>query len=383
MEIEKKEILERLYHDPSSPAGFSGVQRLYTEAKKLFKKITKKDVKDFLEGDRTYTLHRPRRLRFTRSKTIASGYFTDVQMDLAQMDKFASKNNGFKYILVAIDVLSKTVFAEPIKSKKYDDVVKAMDDIINKMPMIPSRIFTDNGKEFFLNKKIKVNGQLKTENYFKNRGIEKLWASTKTIKAALAERCIRTIKSRLYKYFSEKHTLKWINVLPKIIEAINNSPSRVTGMKPVDINFDNAQQVWLKLYTSPSRDETRRQRRRYSNVYRNAKYLKFKKGDTVRMANYAEVFDKGYLPNWSDEILNIDSVKKGDPETYKVKDDEGEIFKGNYYKYDLGRVRKDKETSYRVEKVLGKRTKDGIKEIRVKFIGYPRIYWIKEKDIVN
>lgn len=368
MEVEKKELLEKLYHDPSSPAGFSGVQRLYTEAKKQLKNITKKDVKDFLEGDRTYTLHRPRRLRFSRSKTIASGYFTDVQMDLAQMDKFASKNNGFKYILVAIDVLSKTVFAEPIKSKKYEDVLKAMDDIINKMPMIPARIFTDNGKEFFLNKKVKVNGQLKTENYFKNKGIEKQWASTKTIKAALAERCIRTIKSRLYKYFSEKHTLKWINVLPQIIEAINNSPSRVTDMKPVDINFDNAQQVWLKLY---------------SNTFRKSKNLKFKKGDNVRMANYAEVFDKGYLPNWSDEILSIDSVKKGDPETYKVKDDEGELFKGNYYKYDLGRVRKDKETSYRVEKVLGKRTKDGIKEIRVKFIGYPRIYWIKEKDIVN
>jgi hypothetical protein len=369
MDVKKKELLAKLYHDPSSPAGFSGITNLYKEARKHDNKICKNDVIYFLEGERTYTLHRPRRIRFPRSKTVPAGYFTDIQMDLAQMDKFASKNKGYKYFLVAIDVLSKSIFAEPLKSKKYEDVVKVMDLVINKMPMIPQRIFTDNGKEFFLNKKYKVNGQFKSENYFKNKGIEKHWSSTKTVKAALAERSIRTIKSRIYRYFSEKRTLNWIDVLPQIIKAINNTPSRITGMKPLDVNFDNAQELWDKLYHGVY-DKTKRE-------------TKFKKGDTVRMANYAEPFDRGYLPNWSDEVLNIDSVKKNNPETYKVKDDDGEFFKGNYYKYDLGSFRKDEDSSYRIEKIYSKRTKDGVKEIRVKFFGYPRLYWIKEGDIVN
>ena len=116
----KHTILKNIYHDPSSPGGFAGIQKLYIEAKKLDASITKKDVKDFLEGDRTYTLHRPRRIRFKRAKTIPSGLFTDIQMDLAQMDKFSRHNKGIKYILVAVDVLSKKLFALLVKSKQYD-----------------------------------------------------------------------------------------------------------------------------------------------------------------------------------------------------------------------------------------------------------------------
>jgi len=110
---------------------------------------------------------------------------------------------------------------------------------------------------------------------------------------------------------------------------------------------------------------------------------KYKKGDHVRMANYREVFDKGYLLTFSDEILEVDGVKKGNPTTYKVKDANLKQFTGRFYNEDLGRTRKDSETSYRIEKILGKRqTKEG-KEIRVKFIGYPTPEWIKESDVIN
>jgi RNA binding activity-knot of a chromodomain len=100
------------------------------------------------------------------------------------------------------------------------------------------------------------------------------------------------------------------------------------------------------------------------------------------MASYKEVFDRGYLPNWSDEILTVNQAKKGNPDTYKVKDERGEDFVGSFYAEDLGRVRKDEETTYRI-KILKKRTKNGKKEFYVKFIGYnepPR--WIPESDIV-
>jgi hypothetical protein len=95
------------------------------------------------------------------------------------------------------------------------------------------------------------------------------------------------------------------------------------------------------------------------------------------------VFDKGYLPNWSDEILEVDNVKKGEPSTYKIKDKNSEMFKGNFYFQDLGKTRIDNETSYRIEKILNKRTTKEGKEFRVKFIGYSEPEWIKESDIVN
>ena len=111
-------ILDKLYNDPANPAGFAGVNQLWTEARKKDASIKKKDVEEYLEGHRTYTIHRPRRVHFKRSITYPSGYMTDVQCDLADFQKLSRQNNGKKYALVAIDVLSKRVFAEPVRTKK-------------------------------------------------------------------------------------------------------------------------------------------------------------------------------------------------------------------------------------------------------------------------
>lgn len=375
MAIDQNKILEQIYHDPASSGGFAGIERLYAEAKKKDPTIKRADVKYFLEGDRTYTLHRPRRVRFKRAKTIPSGLYTDLQCDLAQMDKLSRANRGFKYILLAVCVLSKRIWAIPVKSKQINDMKPAFDKLLSQIPITPSRIFSDRGREFFMNIHTKhrdATGKTvtRTENYFDAKGIDKHWSSTKTIKAALAERYIRVLKSRLYRYMSEKGTTNWIDVLPKIVTAQNNSPSRVTGMRPVDINFRNAQEVWERVY-EPYLEAT------------TTKKPKLEKGDNVRMANYKEVFDRGYLPNWSDEILKVDSVKRGNVDTYKVKDERGEEFRGRYYTEDLGRTRKDSSTTYRIEKILGRRTtKEGQRQIKVKFIGLPQNVWIEESDIV-
>jgi hypothetical protein len=70
-------------------------------------------------------------------------------------------------------------------------------------------------------------------------------------------------------------------------------------------------------------------------------------------------------------------------DTYKVKDQSGEKFKGNFYAEDLGKTRRDKETTYRIEKVLSRRQINGQKQIKVKFLGYPTSEWINQSDIVN
>lgn len=77
------ETLKRVYSDPASPAGFSGFVNLYKEAKALDPTITKKLVREFLDRSRTYTLFKPRRVNFLRSKIIPAGYMTDANADLA------------------------------------------------------------------------------------------------------------------------------------------------------------------------------------------------------------------------------------------------------------------------------------------------------------
>ena len=77
------EVLKEIYTNAASPGGFAGVQALYRDAMGRDKSITLQHVKHFLEGQRTYGLFKPRRLRYPRSRTFAAGYFSDAQADLA------------------------------------------------------------------------------------------------------------------------------------------------------------------------------------------------------------------------------------------------------------------------------------------------------------
>ena len=356
MDVNKNKLLNKLYNNPDSAACYAGQNRLYEEARKLDPSIKKRDITHFLEGDRTYTLHKPRRVRFKRSRVVPAGFMTDVQVDLADFQKLSRENKGFNYILVGIDVLSKRVFAVAVKTKKFDDMRYAFDKLFEQMPMLPHRIFSDRGKEF-------ENAEMR--KYFEDLDIQKHKAHTSTVKAALAERCIRMLKQRLYRYFSQKHTVKWIDVLPKIVNALNNSKSRITGVKPNEITTKNAQEIWLKVYGGEH----------------TFKKSKFKEGDHVRLAKYKSSFEKSYLPNYSDEIYQVYDIKKGNPYRYGIKDDQNEPFDTRFYAEDLAKTRKDAETTYRIEKVIKTRTKNGIKEHLVRFLGYKEPEWIRDVDI--
>uniref|UniRef100_A0A914GUJ9 Integrase catalytic domain-containing protein n=1 Tax=Globodera rostochiensis TaxID=31243 RepID=A0A914GUJ9_GLORO len=328
LSTEKMElVLDSLYNNPSSPAAFAGVSALWKEARKKIKDLRRKDVQNYLEGHRTYTLMRPRRVRFPRAKTVAAGFMTDVQVDLADFQTLSRHNRGHRYLLVAIDVLSKRLFVVPLRNKRAEEMLEAFKQLIEQMPMVPHRIFSDKGTEF-------KNRLLK--EYFAEQEIEKHEPNHSSVKASIAERAIRNVKQRLYRYFAQKENLNWVDVVQKIVDGINRSPSRVHGMRPIDINFQNAQQVWKRMYGKQA----------------GSKRQRFHKDEFVRMSREKGQFEKGYLPNYGDEILEVDEVlKKVRPVRYKLRDDKGEKFKGSFYQQELVRVRKDAETSYRIEKV--------------------------------
>ncbi|KAL3082481.1 hypothetical protein niasHT_032844 [Heterodera trifolii] len=356
--------LDKLYNSPSSPVAFAGVTALWKEARKSIKHLRKKDVQHYLEGHRTYTLMRPRRVRFPRASTVAAGFMTDVQVDLADFQALSRHNRGHRYLIVAVDVLSKRLFVVPLKNKRAEEMLEAFKLLIDQMPMAPHRIFSDKGTEF-------KNRLLK--DFFEQREIEKHEPVHSSVKASVAERAIRNVKQRLYRYFAETETLNWVDAAQKIVDGINRSPSRAHGMRPIDVGFSNAQRVWKRLYGghgAPQKQQRRPPR--------------FRKDDFVRMSREKGQFEKGYLPNYGDEILEIDEVLKGvRPIRYKLRDEHGEKFKGSFYEQELGRVRKDAETTYRIEKVYRKRKgADGSTEMLVKFIGYPEREWVHESQFV-
>ena len=67
----------------------------------------------------------------------------------------------------------------------------------------------------------------------------------------------------------------------------------------------------------------------------NNKDPKFKVGDHVRISKYKNIFAKGYMPNWSEEVLVIKKVKITVPWTYTINDLNGEEIIGTFYGKEL------------------------------------------------
>ena len=93
-------------------------------------------------------LHKPARKNFLQLKTVVKGLDGLWQADLAEFQACAKENNGYKFILVVVDSLSKFLWLRPIKSKSGPDITDAMCSILNE-GRVPKHLCTDMGKEFY------------------------------------------------------------------------------------------------------------------------------------------------------------------------------------------------------------------------------------------
>lgn len=69
-------LIDRVYTDPANPGAFGGTDALYRAMQAKHPEISKKQVQKYLEANRTYTLFKPRRLRFRRLRTVPFGFLS-------------------------------------------------------------------------------------------------------------------------------------------------------------------------------------------------------------------------------------------------------------------------------------------------------------------
>lgn len=338
---------------PAFPASF-------TSRNKVTKTLNKKvKVKDFNEWKRTqdaYTLHAPIRYKFKRRKTYASKINDLWQIDLIDVSNIKKFNNDHKFILTSIDVLSKQAQAIALKNKSGLQVKEAIKKLLKHKA--PDKIQNDKGKEFY-NKHVK--------ELLQERNILTYSTENDDIKAAIVERFNRTLKNKMYKYFTKYNTLHYLDVLPKLIESYNHTYHRSIGMAPVEANEENEAEIWSRLYRK--------------DALRRAK-PKFKIGDKVRISKAKQPFRRGYLQNWSEEIFTICKMLPTNPSTYRLQDYYGEELQGIFYEPELVQVVKD-DDMYIVEKVLKKKKLNGKTKYLVKWKGYPEKFnsYVDEENI--
>ncbi|KAH7714306.1 hypothetical protein AAVH_18325 [Aphelenchoides avenae] len=356
-----------VYYSLDSPACFAGVDAVFAEAQRQAPAITRDDVRAWLAAQRTYTLYRPLKRRFKRLRTVPTGLNTDWQADLNVLTKLKDDNDGYRYLLVCVDVLSRKMFAEPVLKKDAAHMRAAFDAIFERAGTRPWRLYTDSGTEF---------ESAAMRRYFDSKDILKYHSSPqRALHAAVAERANRTIKDRLYKYFSEYNTRRWTNAIQHIVDAINRSVCRVTRMRPVDVTEQNAPRLRAAVYGDPFAREQRPPRAR----------PRFTVGDHVRVQENKLAFAK-FLNTFTDKIFIVTAVeRKQDLYVYRLNDGLGRELPGRFYEHDLVKTVPPPQTTTRVATIIGQpRVRDGRRQVRVRWVGHEPEFdeWIDEDRVV-
>ena len=109
----------------------------------------------------------------------------------------------------------------------------------------------------------------------------------------------------------------------------------------------------------------------------NDKDLKFKSGHHVRISKYENIFAKGYMPNWSEEVFIISKINNTVPWTYVINDLNVEEIIGTFYQKEL---QKTNQQEFRIEKILKRKGYN----LYVKWKDYDNSFnsWTDKKDLV-
>ena len=179
-----------------------------------------------------------------------------------------------------------------------------------------------------------------------------MYSSHNEGKSVFAERFIRTLTNKIYKYMTSVSKNVYVDKLDDIVNEYNHAYHRTIKMKPIDVT-DNT-------YISIDKEV-------------NDKNPKFQVGDHVRRSKYKNIFAKGYTPNWSEEVFVIKEVKNTAPYTYIINNLNGEQIIGTFYENEL---QKTHQEEFRIEKVIKKKGN----KLYVKWKGYDNLFnsWINK-----
>ena len=206
-------------------------------------------------------LHKPIIKKFEKRKVHAAFKDNVWGADLADMQLLSRYNKGIRFLLCVIDIFSKYAWVVPLKDKKGVSIVTAFQSILKQS----NRIWVDKGSEFY-------NASFK--KWLRDNDIV-MYSTNNEGKSVVAERFIRTLKSKIYKHMTSVSKNGYIDQLDDIVNEYNNAYHTTIKMKPIDVK-DNT-------YINTDKET-------------NDKDLKFKVGDRVRISKYKNIFAKGYTP---------------------------------------------------------------------------------------
>ena len=371
---EEDRILTDVYYNLRSPVAFSGMQKIYKFLKmKGVDSIKPRKLKAWLSRQEPYTSHHLTRRRFQRPRVIAFSLNYQWDSDTANMSSYREHNDGYSHFVVFIDIFSRFLYTAPMKTLTGREMVYVMNDLFQNTTDKPKNLRSDQGSEY-------KNNQVK--KFLRDNRVNHIFTYYET-KANYAERVIKTIKLKIAKYFTDKETYRWIEILTDLTYGYNQSYHRSIKMTPQEAKEKNNYQVWKNQYAPKLNSKGKKIKS--SNKDQSSRHqYKFKLGDKVKISHIKKTFDREYSEKWSGEIFTVVERKRNQNiPMYKLKDYNNEVIESYFYEPELQLAYMDSNVVYKIEEILKKRKRHGIPEVLVKWKGWPVKFnsWIPESDL--
>ena len=231
-----------------------------------------------------------------------------------------------------------------LKDKRGITITNSFLKILYETKRKPNKIWVDKGSVYY-NRPMK--------SFFQNNDIE-MYSMYKEGKSVIPE---KFLKNKLYKYMTSISKHVCIHKLDDIVKKYNNTYHSTIKMKPVDVKSNT--------YIA-SRKEI------------NDEDPKFEIGDIGIIPKFKNVFARGYVPNWSEEVFVIKKVKNIMAWAYVNSDLRDEEIVRMFYEKELQKIN---QKELIVEKVI-KRKGD---KLYVKWKGYDNSFnsWIDKKHSIS
>ena len=209
--------LHQRYYDAKRVGSYGGVDALR-------RVVPEQNVERWLSKQDAYTLHKPVIRHFKRRCVVVGGPNQQWQADLVDMSRLKKVNNGTTFILTEIDVFSKLAWCVPLKNKSAASLVAAFTQLLSNRA--PNTLQTDKGTEF-LNRPL--------HKLLKEHGVHHSATHNEETKASIVERFNRTLKTRMWRYFTKNQSVRYVDVLQAFMRSYNDAYHRSIGMAPSEV----------------------------------------------------------------------------------------------------------------------------------------------------
>ena len=279
-------------------------------------------------------------------------------MDLADLSSLAIYDK-YKYLLKVIDIFSRYAWSVPLKDKTGSSITSALKSLFENRK--PITIQSDKGTKF-------VNATV--QQYLKRQEVRFRKTHNPDINGAVIERFNKSLKTRMYKYFTKNNTYRYLDVINKLLTGYSNSVHSTIGMPPSKVNPSKFYIVWKRMNSL------------WIKIPQGS--IKYKVGDLVRITKEKVKFEKVYEQNFSTEIFQVFMVIRRVPQpVYEMSDLQSRPIEGQFYNYELVKFTVSPDTEFEIHKIVRTRKNGGIKLHLVEWKGYNETFksWVNASDI--